>query len=112
MTNAHEGSDRANLSLPPWDLDTISAVSKVAGSKMVVVFNGPGAVLTPFRDSVAAVIAASFGGQEAGNSLADVLFGDVNPSGRLSITMPGSENEMGITNDRWPGVNGVATYSE
>lgn len=112
MTNSHEGSDRANLSLPPWDLELIDEVAKVAGDKMAVVFTGPGAVLTPFRDSVAAVLAANFPGQEGGYSISDVLFGDVNPSGRLSVTMPGAENEMGLTKDQWPGTNGMATYSE
>jgi len=117
MTNSHEGTDRKNLSLPPWDLDFIDKVSDAAGDKMVVVFTGPGAVLTPFRDNVGAVLAANFPGQEGGYSISDVLFGDVNPSGRLTITMPKTETDLKMTEDQYPGVqdsNGqyTATYSE
>merc|ERR1712228_642584 len=42
-------------------------------------------------------------GQEEGNALADVLFGDVNPSGRLALTIPHKENET-LTHEQWPGV--------
>jgi beta-glucosidase len=111
MTNSGEGNDRKNLSLPWDDEILIDAVSQVT-KRTIVVMNSPGAVLTPWRDNVNSIVAAFFGGQEAGNALADVLFGDVNPSGKLSITLPVKENDIGMTEQQWPGLNGTCEYSE
>ena len=58
---------------------------------------GLGAFLTPWRDSVDAIVTNFMPGQEAGNALADVLFGAVNPSARLPITLPNKDNEQGMT---------------
>jgi beta-glucosidase len=51
-------------------------------------------------------------GQEFGNALGEVLFGVKNPSGRLPITIPHQDRQMTFENDQWPGVNGIANYSE
>ena len=56
-------------------------------------------------------------GQEYGNGLADLLFGDVNPSAKLTITMPNVENEQNFTESQYPGIQKdhdyrEATYSE
>ena len=54
--------------------------------------------------------------QEMGNAISDVLFGDVNPSGRLALTFPNKDNEVGFTQAQYPGVKvstGLeSTYSE
>eukprot|EP01062_Namystynia_karyoxenos_P036582 TRINITY_DN2664_c0_g1_i1.p1 TRINITY_DN2664_c0_g1~~TRINITY_DN2664_c0_g1_i1.p1 ORF type:complete len:799 (+),score=300.59 TRINITY_DN2664_c0_g1_i1:102-2399(+) len=110
-TTSSEGGDRADLTLGKQD-DLIAAVAKAAGKKTVVVAITPGALLTPWRDDVAAVITTVFPGQEYGNAVADVLFGAVNPGGKLPITFPGSENEMQMSQTQWPGVKGYAVYSE
>jgi beta-glucosidase len=75
----------------------------------------PGAALTPWRNSVDAITFGFMPGQEYGNALADVLFGDVNPSAKLPLTLPTRENEVNFTESDWPGVGKpqrVATYSE
>jgi beta-glucosidase len=54
---------------------------------IVVVIHTPGAVLMPWVDKVKGIINAGLPGEETGNSIADVLFGDVNPSGRLPYTI-------------------------
>lgn len=51
-------------------------------------------------------------GQEYGNAIADVLFGTVNPSARLPITFPNKENEVGMSQDQYPGTKGISVYSE
>jgi len=51
-------------------------------------------------------------GQEEGNALGDILFGDVNPSARLPVTLPNKDNEVAFTQQQYPGVNLHATYSE
>ena len=48
----------------------------------------PGAILTPWADAVAGAVLMVMPGQEEGNAIADVLWGDVNPSGRLPVTLP------------------------
>ena len=45
-------------------------------------------------------------GQQYGNAIASVLFGNVNPSGKLAISMPVTENDMNITQAMWPGTTG------
>lgn len=114
-TVSGEGSDRKTLALPSVDdglIDRISAVQR----KTIAVVLCPGAVLMPWANSTAAIIIQFMPGQEAGNALADVLFGDVNPSGRLPLTMPNRDNEVGFTQEQYPGVPKIrpadATYSE
>jgi beta-glucosidase len=81
-----EGNDRANLSLWYGGDDLVNAVASV-NRNTIVVIHTPSAVLMPWIDQVKAVVNAGFPGEETGNSIADVLFGDVNPSGRLPYTI-------------------------
>jgi beta-glucosidase len=67
--------------------DGLIAKAVSSGKKVVVVIHGPGAVEMPWLNDVSAVILALMPGQEAGNAIADVLFGDVNPSARLPFTI-------------------------
>ncbi|KAI0050040.1 glycoside hydrolase family 3 protein [Auriscalpium vulgare] len=82
-----EGFDRPSLSLPGLQDELISKVSK-ANMKTVVVLQVGSAVAMPWVRSVAGVVQAWYQGNEVGNAIADVLFGAVNPSGRLPLTFP------------------------
>jgi beta-glucosidase len=89
---AKESVDRGGLAL---DSSADALITAVAGSKpTVVLMEIPGAVVTPWRDQVAAVACMFAGGEETGAAWASVLFGDVHPSGRLPISMPVSEEGL------------------
>jgi beta-glucosidase len=122
-----EGTDRPSLSLNDTtgvctllgcnytssnQNELIQAVAG-ANTNTVVVLNTGGPVLMPWVNQVKAVIEAWFPGQEYGNALAPILFGDVNPSGKLPQTFPRAEADLpASTPAQYPGVNGHATYSE
>ncbi|KAF4443303.1 hypothetical protein F53441_11454 [Fusarium austroafricanum] len=82
-----EGQDRANMSLPPGSDELISAVLQANINTAIVIQSGT-PVSMPWVDQASTIAQAWFGGNEAGNGIADVLFGIVNPSGKLPITMP------------------------
>ena len=111
MTTSSEGGDRGDLNLNDGAGDLISAVAKVQHQTIAVAVT-PGALLTPWSDDVPAAIVRFMPGQEYGHAVADVLFGDVNPSGKLPLTFPSVENEMNFSDSQWPGVSDISTYSE
>lgn len=82
-----EGHDRENMDLPPGSDDLISRVLKVNPNAAVVIQSGS-PVTMPWAKDARALLQAWFGGNECGNGIADVLYGDVNPSGKLPLTFP------------------------
>lgn len=82
-----EGNDRPNLAIPAADRMLLEQVLDANPNTVVVVLAGS-PVEMPWKDKARAIVYASYLGQEAGNALADVLFGEVNPSGRLAVTFP------------------------
>ena len=102
-----EGRDRANLSFSGAQDDLVRAVA-AAATRTVVVGINPGPVLLPWADAVDAVLLMFVPGQEAGHALADVLWGDTNPSGRLPVTLPLSEDQAQLTPAQYPGVSSKA----
>lgn len=82
-----EGFDRPTLDLPLNTNELISAVAD-ANPNTVVVIQAGSAVAMPWVDKVASVVYAWYGGNEAGNAIADVVYGKINPSGRLSVSLP------------------------
>jgi len=88
------GGDREDLSLRAADIVLIEAVAD-ANEKCIVVLQGGSAVLTAgWRDMVPAILMAWYGGMEGGNGLATILFGDDNPSGKLPVTFPESNDQL------------------
>ncbi|KAL2831405.1 glycoside hydrolase superfamily [Aspergillus cavernicola] len=82
-----ESSDRSSMKLPGL-LDQLIAEVAAANPKTVVVMQTGTPEEMPWLDTTPAVIQAWYGGNETGNSIADVLFGDYNPSGKLSLSFP------------------------
>lgn len=105
-----EGFDRVNMDLPGRQDELIRRVAAV-NPRTVVVLNAGSPLTMPWLDDVAAVVQAWYDGQEAGNAIADVLFGDVNPGGRLPTTFPKrlADNPAYIN---YPGENGHVLYGE
>ncbi len=92
-----EQRDRASLTLPN-DQDQLIAAVAAANPRTVVVLGCAGPVLMPWLDQVPAVVDAYCAGQEQGAAIADVLFGNVNPSGKLPLTFPRSESQVPVAN--------------
>src|SRR5205814_9916038 len=88
-----EGMDLPNLSLPEKQDALIEAVA-AANPHTIVVLETGGAVLMPWIDKVSAVVGAWYPGIRGSEAIANVLFGDVNPSGKLPLTFPKSEADL------------------
>jgi len=82
-----EGHDREVMDLPGHMDELIAAVAEV-NPKITVVMQSGTPVAMSWIDKVGAVIQAWYGGNETGNAIADILFGDENPSGKLSLSFP------------------------
>ncbi|GAB4278324.1 MAG: glycoside hydrolase family 3 C-terminal domain-containing protein [Candidatus Promineifilaceae bacterium] len=105
-----EGFDRENMKLPGQQDELIARVA-AANPNTVVVVNAGSPVEMPWADAVPAILQQWYGGQDAGHALADVLFGDVNPSAKLPTTFPQRlEDNPAFIN--YPGENGRVHYGE
>ena len=82
-----ENRDRLEYGLPYGQDELISELAKANPNMTVVIISG-NAVAMPWIDQVPSVLLGWYGGSEAGRAIADVLFGDVNPSGKLPFTFP------------------------
>jgi beta-glucosidase len=82
-----EGADRPDLELTGQQNELIKAIASV-NRKTIVVLNNVAPVTMPWIENVSAVVEAFYPGMEGGNAIAKVLFGEVNPSGKLSMTYP------------------------
>ena len=105
-----EGWDRDTIALPGEQDLLISEVAKVS-KRTIVVVNAGSPVSMPWLNEVEAVIYAWFPGQEFGDALVDLLVGDVEPSGRLPVTLPRRLEDTPAF-EHHPGRNGVAKYLE
>lgn len=108
--SSSEGVDRPNINLP--DEALIAAVSKANPRTAVVVYN-PSQTLLPWAEQAGAILVGWLPGQEAGSALADVLFGDINPAGKLPMTYARQLSDYPAnTEEMYPGKDGRVLYSE
>jgi beta-glucosidase len=83
-----EASSRTNLDIPGVQIDLLKALLKTGKPVVLVLFTGRPLTIKWENDNVPAILNVWFGGSEGGYAIADVLFGDVNPSGKLTTTWP------------------------
>ncbi|MCO5998985.1 glycoside hydrolase family 3 C-terminal domain-containing protein, partial [Actinoallomurus rhizosphaericola] len=108
----NEGTDNTSIDLPGQQNQLISSVA-AANPKTIVVLHTGSAVTMPWLNQVSGVLEGWYSGQEVGNALAAILFGDVSPSGRLPVTFPASLNDVPAhTTAQWPGNGSQVQYSE
>lgn len=99
-----EGADRLEYGLPYGQNALVEALAEVA-PKLVFVNISGNPVAMPWVDKVPAIVQGWYLGSEAGNALADVLSGDINPSGKLPFTFPYDMKEGPVTNEeQYPGI--------
>ena len=112
LSNLFEGGmvDRESLFLPDEQNELIKAVCKANPNTVVVLINGT-PIGMPWLDHVPALLEAYYPGQEGGNAIARILFGDVNPSGKLPETFP-VRLEDNPTYGNFPGVKDSVHYIE
>ena len=106
-----EGYDRKDLDLTDQQVALIKAVAEVQPKTVVVLNNGAAVAMSEWIDSVPAVLEGWMMGQAGGAALADILFGRVNPSGKLSETFPLSLADT-PSHINWPGGAGQVHYGE
>lgn len=83
-----EASSRVNIDIPQVQRDLLKALLETGKPVVLVLFTGRPLTLTWEHENIPAILNVWFGGSEAGDAIADVLFGDVNPSGKLTTTFP------------------------
>ena len=106
-----EGTDRPHMDLPGRQNELIEAVAQ-ANRNTIVVLNAGSPVTMPWLSKVAALLEAYYPGQENGHAVANILFGDANPSGKLSVTFPKQlADNPAFLNSTHPGAREV-TYGE
>ena len=108
----NEEHDSTTLDLPGTQNQLISQVAAVNPHTIVVLDNNSSTTM-PWLNQVAGVFEAFYPGQQIGTAVAALLFGDVNPSGKLPISFPASLNDVPAnTTAQWPGANNQVQYSE
>lgn len=91
-----ESSSRSDIEIPQAQQDLLMALLKTGKPVVLVLFTGRPLALKWEQENVPAILNVWFGGSEAGSAIADVLFGDVNPSGKLSTTFPQNIGQVPI----------------
>jgi len=112
LSNQFEGGncDRADFNLPGRQNELIQKIC-VANPNTVLVLNNGTPVAMPWLPQVAALLEAWYPGQEGGHALARILFGEINPSGRLPDTIPEQWDDVPAM-ENYPGEDGIVEYKE
>jgi beta-glucosidase len=97
-----EGVDRASLGLPGVQEELIKELHRIGKPMVLVLINGRPLAITGILPYVNAVLEAWFPGEEGGNAIADIIFGDVNPSGRLPVSVPKTVGQVPVYYSRKP----------
>jgi beta-glucosidase len=107
-----EFADLTNIDLSVQQNQLIASVA-AANPNTIVVLNTGSAVTMPWVDAVKGIVEGWYPGQEDGNAIAAVLFGDVDPSGKLPVTFPKSLSDVPASSpQQWPGLNSQVQYAE
>jgi beta-glucosidase len=108
-----EASDRLDMKLPYLQDELIQRIVEANPRTIVVLIAGSPVEMGAWLERVPAVLLAWYGGMESGNALARILFGDVNPSGKLPCTFPKRlADSPAHSLDAYPGTNGTVCYEE
>jgi beta-glucosidase len=91
-----ESSSRTEITIPQSQVDLLNELKKTGKPIAMVLYTGRPLALTNVKDTPDAILNAWFAGSEAGNAISDVLFGKVNPSGKLPMTFPRSLGQVPI----------------
>ncbi len=110
-TEESEGFDRAHMDLPAAQIDLLSAVSEVAQAVIVLLSNGATVVMNDWAGKADAIVELWLGGQAGGEGAADLLLGDIAPSGRLSESIPVKLSDLPAQLN-FPGESNVVRYGE
>ncbi|MFC3158588.1 glycoside hydrolase family 3 N-terminal domain-containing protein [Chryseobacterium arachidis] len=112
IAGIHEGEfqDRSSLSLPGNQEKFIHEVSKLSKPTTVVLVGGSAIKTTDWKDKIGAILDVWYPGEEGGNAVAKVLFGEENPSGKLPITFPIEEGQLPLAYNHHPTGRGNDYY--
>lgn len=91
-----EAASRATLDLPGRQMDLVKEVARAGKPTIVVLVNGRPPAIGWIVENVPAILESWMGGTESGNAIADILFGDVNPGGKLPVTFPRTTGQVPI----------------
>lgn len=105
-----EGYDRIHLSIPANQLSLIQEIAAVQPNVVVVLSNGS-PIEMPWLDQAKGVLECYLGGQALGSAAADLIFGDVNPSGKLAESFP-KKLEQNPSHPNFPGEGDIVEYRE
>jgi beta-glucosidase len=109
--NESEGFDVKTMDLPTGQNELIQAVEKANPHTVVVLNTGDPVTMSKWLDTTPALLDMWYGGQEGGNAIAAILFGDANPSGKLPVSLP-KKFEDSPAAKTYPGQNLHTEYSE
>ncbi len=94
QVDGFKGGDRTHLNLPKTQSDLMEAIKATGKPVVLVLINGSALSINYAAENLDAILTAGYPGQEGGNAVADVLFGDYNPAGRLPVTYYKSVDQL------------------